>query len=83
MSAGRGVDPGGDPLGGSAVGPPGHVRCSLCDTWVPAGVRRCPECGLWRGSHRHPAERSLLLLVGGAFAAIYALGLLVVVLGAA
>lgn len=73
----------GEPLpatGGEAPVPaaPASLPCSLCETPVPAGTERCPECGLWRGSHRDPLGRRTLLQILAAFTALYAAAVMVV-----
>lgn len=83
----RGGPPGVGDTGGGDTGEHGArgeggagASCALCDARLGEGSERCPACGLWRGSTRDPVSRATLLRVGLAFAALYAVVLVVVAL---
>ena len=55
------------------------LACDLCGETLPVDGRRCPRCGLFRGGFISPSTSTYRRLAG-AFIAVYAATIIVVVL---
>ena len=64
--------------------PPGLTAspgvCTLCDAPLMTGAPRCANCGLWMGGQDRFLSTGTLVRVGLAFAAVYALTVLLIAL---